>query len=732
MKLGKIFKFFKKGAKAAGGAKGKKGETPSHWPSGTRIGIYGHSNSGKTVYFTVLNEECKISKRLQISVTDNITAGEFLSNYRSLWGLGTAADAGTVVDFQSEKKFPDPTPSDKLLQFNAILDRSKKISIVAYDYGGRAIAITGQNDLADKVIDYMTGCDGILFFYDPKIMGAELESQAHVASFINILEKLAPLKSRLPIPIGIVITKSDILPGFSGEDQVSLIKAEDEYLASEDFESFLEKILADPRINSNASWAGSVRNILIRLKDFFRVVLERTLDFQIFFISATGQTPEKIGADIGRSIYAPPERIRPIGVKEPFYWLLNSIVRSKRISKVRSLAKLVATISIIWCVVFSIPFLYHHNFLLPRTERVEENIISAYDGKIFNTTDRERRRIIQAYDKYERSWAVKWFFDKYQAPSQRIREAYRRFNQQEAIQLLNGHISRMAAVVADTNLWPRLNPSDQSLILAPEHNSLLESLQSYHQGDESSILYKRSGRALVYWDLFAQGVTNPNDTAVWQTIQQQVQTDRGLYGQELSKEEMALGDVLSERKIKKVQKVAAKKAAVELGDLIDKVNGNDSPSYRLDRAVAELRTIKSQLDSEADKANLKMINNYISDAKKWWNPRTYTYKVESIPGDGHLHVEVTSRGKDPAWAEQTQVLSGFEYKLTWKKGDVIHIALDTLGAAEMWGRDASDKKILKSDFSIFDMDGEISFDNIGKKIIITFNPGLKGRMPELK
>ena len=79
MKLSKIFKGAKKGSKAAAKLKGKgKGAAaPAYdWPSGTKIGVYGHDNSGKTVYFTVLNEECKISKNLQISITDNATANE--------------------------------------------------------------------------------------------------------------------------------------------------------------------------------------------------------------------------------------------------------------------------------------------------------------------------------------------------------------------------------------------------------------------------------------------------------------------------------------------------------------------------------------------------------------------------------------------------------------------------------------------------------------------------------
>ena len=136
-------------------------------------------------------------------------AGEFLANYRAIWGLGTASEAGTVVDFQGERKFPESTRGDKILKFNAILDRKKKMSVVAYDYDGKTVSISPDDpELSEKVIDFMSGCDGILFFFDPKILGAELECQARVASFVNMLERLASIKSRLPIPMAAVVTKA--------------------------------------------------------------------------------------------------------------------------------------------------------------------------------------------------------------------------------------------------------------------------------------------------------------------------------------------------------------------------------------------------------------------------------------------------------------------------------------------------------------------------------------------
>jgi len=90
------------------------------------------------------------------------------------------------------------------------------------------------------------------------------------------------------------------------------------------------------------------------------------------------------------------------------------------------------------------------------------------------------------------------------------------------------------------------------------------------------------------------------------------------------------------------------------------------------------------------------------------------------------------KGKDPGWQEESQILAGFEYKLKWKVSDIIHVAIDTLMQAETWGRESSDKTILRGKYSLFDMDGTVSFDNIGKKVNIRFIPPLVDQLPKLK
>ncbi len=731
----KLFKFAKKGAKAAKG-KDQAGGSAFDWPSGIRVGVFGHFNSGKTVYFTVLNEECKIARDLQISVTDNATSSEFLSHRRSIWGLGTVTDVGTVVDLKGEQKFPEPTKRDRVLIFNAILDGDKKVPVVAYDYPGKAVAITGANEFKDKVADFMSGCDGLMFFYDPKVMGSELESQAHVSSFVSMLERLAPNTQSLPIPIALVINKADVLPGFNGDNQVVLISHDDEQLLSEDFDLFLNKILVSDRVSSDPTWTATVRNVLVRMADLLKVVVGRTLNFQIFFVSNTGQSPEKVGTDVGRSIYKPPPKITPIGVKEPFYWLLNGILHNRRIARLRSVAKAVMLVCLIWAIAYSIPFLYHFVYLLPRTQAVEQEILKANQGNVYTASADERRKVQTAYSRYENSKWVSWFFPSFQAPSGKIRQFYRDFDISEAVKQLDLLITKFDVIVADSALWPKWNPSTDSIQLSPDLERIIAELGDYHVGDETSVLFARSDRVLSYWSLFSEYIAGRKDTSIATKLREQVGFNSKTYASELSAAEEQLGKTFDQKLQVQAaiqeKKEIAQKASVELDDLIAEINGNNDPEYRLGRAVERLRRLKSELNPNTDAEGIRAIDRYLQDARKWTKAQKFTYRIETIPDNAHLHIEITPRGEDPKWAEQNQVFEGDEYSVMWKMNDDVHIAIDELKHPCNWGNNPSDKKVLRGNYSLFEMEGDIKFENLGKQVSVSFKPSLSELLPRLK
>ncbi len=736
MKLPKIFRLFKKGAKASSGS-GKAGaEGDYKWPDGIKIGVYGHANSGKTVLFTVLNEESKVSKRLQLSITDQATAGEFLRNYRKIWGIGATASVGTMVDLKEDKKFPDPTQGDLILQFAAILDRDDKVPVVTLDYDGRAVDISEPHDLKEKVSSFMTEADGIIFLFDPKALAATVQCQAHAASFVNILEQLSPLSRRLPVPVTLVVTKADILPGFTGDQQTVLVSGEDESFLAEDYEVFLERVLASNRIASNSAWAGTVRDILVKLKEFLKVVVGRTLDFQVFFVSATGSQPEKVGTDVGRSIYAPPDKMSPIGVQRPFYWILKTILRGRRIDVMRRVTRWVAIASMVWILLISLPYAWHFWWLLPRTVQVEDNVLGRRDR--FDASSEEQSRIIRQFRRYENSKMVKWFFDEYITPSSHIRAQYDERLRDEARADLDERIRQLTRLTSDPNLWPRLSPLDGQLLLEDMHLGLEAGLKVHHEGDTLSELYRRSGRALAYWELLKQAFANRQDTTAWSRLAQQVSNDRQLHATALSQAEEELLETLNKTvsgsKQQEQQTTTARQAGDEFKSLARRINDSNDAGFLLGKAVRDLRRIRSDIGADPSRApDVAAIDNYLNQVRYFDQRREFSYAVDYCPEGHHVHVTVIKPGDPETWPPG-QIHPGRPQKLTWKSGDVIYIALDPNnhdGGEETNGRYSKVRKKLESDVALFEMRGEVTFPN-GQRITVNFSPDPRDRLPKLR
>ncbi len=719
----KIFKLFKKGAKAA--PKGKDQAAVGggfDWPSGMRIGVFGHSNSGKTVYFTVLNEECKVSKNLGLSVTDNITAGEFLANYRALWGLGTSDSAGTMVDLREDKQFPPSTPSEKILQFNAILDRSKNIPIVTYDYNGKAVSIQDRHELADKVRDFMYGCQGLLFFFDPKVLGAELQCQAHVASFVNMLEMLAPAGGRLPIPVALVVTKADVLPGFSGEGQTVLVRSDQEHFLAEDYELFLENILASNRIASNSAWAGSVRDILVKLKDFLKLVIGRTLDFQVFFTSNTGVEPTKIGTDVGRSLYKPPDKMQPIGVREPFYWLLKSIIRNRRLVAFRKLAKYAVVLSLIFAAVWSAPHLYSFHLKLNRISALEGRLWEG-KGTVHEIPEKGRLDLRTAYNSYARSKFANWVFQDFAVQAGYTYDFYNNISEEEDLKKLAGLIGELTNLVNNPTQWPKPAASGDTVVPTETTIKLENQIEHYTGGPKESKLYTKSSRALELWALFKSALAKPESEEAWSAI---VRYNDALpdIPHKPSSEIKALGAamqaVIGGREVEAEREVDREKTTGEFETFSAQLSERTDPAYLLGTAVKKLNQYRGQLEGEDANRAAK----FLKDAKYFNQNREYRFTVSNCPARHHIHIKVVGSGKPDKWPEGRMYKMNKSGSIIWKAGDQIYIALDDTdhgGGDEKWGESCKALAEFTGGYAIFDMAGVIDFSSVGLQISIRFD-----------
>jgi hypothetical protein len=734
----KIFKLFKKGSKAAAGAK-KKGHGELKWPSGVRIGIFGHANSGKTVYYTVLNEDCKISKKLQIAISDTITSGHLLANYRSIWGVGVTSDVGTVVDLRSEKKFPDPTQGDKVLKFNAIVDRSSKVPVVALDYDGKAVAISEQSELKDRVADFMSSCDGLLVFYDPKMLGADMQTQEQVASFTHLMELVAPLHRRLPIPVALVVTKADILPGFTGDEQTILISPEDENFLSSDFEVFLEKVLASNKVTSSPAWAGTVRDVLVKLKEFLKVVVGRTLDFQIFFVSPVGSTPEKVGTDIGRSLYTPPDKIHPIGVKEPFHWLLKAVLKNRGIGRMRWITKLAAVLAVAWVVVFSVPYLYQFSFLHPRTLDQEDAVLQGHlegGGSMTSLSKRQITKILDPYRSYQHKWIVNWLFRPFKQTAEQIVINYHALEKVDIEKVMDTHILTFLDVVADSSRWPAKKVDDTVFVEdenAQRFGELVSDMDSLGIDESDAALLRRQERIKWFLGKFREGILDPQaSAAVWGQMNEQISRHGSREDIKLSEAEQSLYSRLMEREQKQEVVVIAKETGSAVEEFLQTINDNTDPKFRLETAPRRLESDLAALRADpANSAVIARINRYLQEVQKFKTRRPFIYRLATGPEGCHVHVMARRGNKDTSWRVGKQLWPGMTVDtISWRMGDQIVIALDSPADRETWGENSTSKKELKGRFALFEMEKAVSIGD--KTVTFSLEDSLEEMLPRIE
>ena len=180
-----------------------------------------------------------------------------------------------------------------------------------------------------------------------------------------------------------------------------------------------------------------------------------------------------------------------------------------------------------------------------------------------------------------------------------------------------------------------------------------------------------------------------------------------------------------------VRTVESRQATIAFDEVIENVNGNSSPKYRIEGAVRDLKKIKGKLGAGADK-EIGMINRYLKDAKKWTKKRqVFKYHVQTLPDMGVLYIEVTGDGKTPEWSGIDQIFEGDDREIKWKVGDDIYIGFCEEGATCDKGKNPSDQIVLDGKYSIFEM-SDLHFEKIDKKVKLRFKPSLEERLPTLK
>ncbi len=406
----RILAFFKK--LRAKRRKKKKGEEKApQIPEGNKIAIFGHTNVGKTVFFVMAHEAAREDPDFRLDTKDDQTASELLSNLRLLKGLEVSVSEGARTEKRVERRFPPPTSETKLLNFVAVLNQRKRFDFMSLDYRGEIASIEEQPELKEDLTKFCLESNCVLFFIEPSVIFSDLYRRKQLASFKSLLQLLVDGKRRLPIPVGLVVTKADLFDSFEDDSQAVLVGRSYEYAKSRRYHQFVQRLLDQPHIKRSERWRKDLRKVLGRLEDFFEALSGLSLDFQIFFVSATGSRPPQTSGDKGGTIFIPPRELRPVGVKEPFKWAIRRVLVQNRIGVLRKIAKWVFWLAFIWCLFFSIPNLLNSGFWYPDILKVEEEIVrSGYSHDLSKLSDGELNDFKSRYKKYSNRTFVSGFF----------------------------------------------------------------------------------------------------------------------------------------------------------------------------------------------------------------------------------------------------------------------------------------------------------------------------------
>lgn len=349
-----ILNIFKKAAKLK-----KKSELPAGKEideSIFRIGVYGHKGVGKTVFFTIVYAFSKRSPKFEIMALGE-TQEILEEKFNLMRGKGIDNETGKNI---STRRFPPLSTGEQKLNFEIRVGKNKVVPVNTLDYSGELVFIDSRGDAKQELIEYFKDCECVFFFIDPESIKNEGERSNRIASFTDLIDQLSSIKKKLKIPIGLVISKADEMPGFKSAEQSILIGKGAGFIRAMNFAGFLRGVLKQRSISGRPDWKSEVEKMLNRLESFFKPLINRTLDYQVFFISSTGNSPETITDEEGDKIKVPPDDLQPLGVSNPLEWAISRIAAYRRAVVYKSILKWTALVVLLIVDIIAFGHIYNH------------------------------------------------------------------------------------------------------------------------------------------------------------------------------------------------------------------------------------------------------------------------------------------------------------------------------------------------------------------------------------
>ena len=341
-----LAKIFQKIAKLFGGKKGQDEAPSDRKPGERRIGIYGPSAVGKSVFFTMLYNSCRGDREFNLAPDDQHTGAQLLNNLNTLrsgeWLSGTVEESE--------------------LNFKASLRGGASFPFSSKDYKGELVDLEQDSPSRADLIAYFRDCDAILFLLAPEMIADPRKCEREILNFQAMINQVTESGGRgLKIPIGLMITKADAIPGFEHENQVNLISRSAEYLKAKSFVDFVDGICDQYHVKQDIVFQEQVRTLLQSMSIFFDFLMTLSMDFQVFFLSSVGKVRSEEQPD-GQTLVRPPENPSGIGVKAPFLWVVDTIRQRERIAKFNAVRRGVFSLAVVVLMIYSLVYGLH---LLP-------------------------------------------------------------------------------------------------------------------------------------------------------------------------------------------------------------------------------------------------------------------------------------------------------------------------------------------------------------------------------
>ncbi len=789
LSLGMLKKGLSQGKKAkTAGAKAQGGRDGG--PQQRKIGIFGHTRAGKTVFLTMLWHQTHGRRDFSLE-TDDYQTRQDMSSYYDLLASG---------------EWPPPTATERLYRFTAVIDTTIRYPFESQDYQGESVSIDREVETGKEFLEYFEACDAVFILVDAEDLihrgdDAAQRRRKKIDSFELMLAQLVEgTRNRLRIPVAIVVTKADLLDGYRDPSQVVLISDDIRYSRYRGYENFVSAVLAQGHVSAHLPWREQVEDVLLMMKPLVDYCLTKSPDLQVFFVSSTGGV-ETVEQPDGSQAARPPKDLRPVGLEMPFVWSVHLLMEKRKALIARKIKWWVAGAAALFIAVFSLVNFWHESRIqsvnrlsggrsgvgaAPATERVQalegyrNSFLSGFFASDFGETvdlilDYEQARALSAemrtaidaldYETFSaRHRALRDLRDQFPPMSEEYRRAAEMLSQME---------SAWDAAYVQYKLQPLLtrNPSPAEVelalkqLFAPENRrewSSQWSQRQTHTRDElrrqdlQQILTSAAGlggqswKALEtiatlsgsYLDSYSEDV---RALGQWQEVYGSVRQIQNLLGLALQSRDSAdelrgiarqlraIGEIqgqpVGERLANHLISLSSEAVAASAGETYDalaQMIDTGEPSFRFSE------TFQSRARSFAQKyrgtPEGQRVASFLSRVEAIEkNGLLVTMQVSEIPSGYHLRLWDNEAG---AW-QPSDVEPGLPGTLRWKPGEAVKLGIERTDPTST-SNAILDVWEVTDRFALFRIqsDGGRHVFQGNLSVVITF-PDLSGALPRL-